>query len=177
MPNHKCQVKPHPTSWFSLSCTAAIEHRNKFFHLFKRNKLVGWKASFRQANNHCKRVIESAKNCYTEKTESFVSQRIDSHDFWCTGNSVLNREKVAIPALFNDPDVLAFALEIAKLFTEFFSKNSNLDDSGCELSTLNRRTDITLSNIIITPKMVRKAISDLGSYKASCPDGISIKEL
>ena len=86
----------------------------------------------------------------------------------------MNRGKSAIPPLFNGPEVLTSASEKAKLFAELFSKNSNLDDSGHELPTFNRRTDITLSNMVITPKMVKKAISNLDSSKASGPDGIPV---
>ena len=74
--------------------------------------MAGSKALFRQASNRCKRVIESAKNCYTKKTkESIVSQKVGSHDFWRIANSVLNRGKSAIPPLFNGPEVLTSASE------------------------------------------------------------------
>ena len=175
IPNHKYQVKPHSSPWFSPSCAAAIAHRNHFFHLYQRDKSAGSRALFRQASNRCKRVIESAKNRYVEKKkESIVSQKVGSRDFWHIANSVLNRGKSAIPPLFNGPEVLTSASEKAKLFAELFSKNSNLDDSGHELPSFNRRTDITLSNMVITPKMVKKAISNLDSSKASGPDGIPV---
>ena len=31
IPHRKCQVKPHPSPWFSAACAAAIVHRNRFF--------------------------------------------------------------------------------------------------------------------------------------------------
>ena len=86
----------------------------------------------------------------------------------------MNRGKPAIPPLFNGLEVLTSASEKAKLFVELFSKNSNLDDSGHELQSFNRRTVITLSNMVITPKMVERAISNLDSSKASDPDGIPV---
>ena len=33
IPHRKYQVKPHSSLWFSVSCAAAIVHRNGFFHL------------------------------------------------------------------------------------------------------------------------------------------------
>ena len=130
---------------------------------------------FRQASNHCKRVIESAKNRYVEKKkESIVSQKVGSCDFWRIANSVLNRGKSAIPPLFTGPEVLTSASAKAKLFAELFSKISNLNESGHELPSFNSRTAITLTDMVITPKMIKKAISNLSSSKASGPDAIAV---
>ena len=57
-----------------------------------------------------------------------TSQKLSSCDFWKTAINVLNKVKSAIPPLFNSPEVLSSASDKAKLFTENFSINSNLDD-------------------------------------------------
>ena len=57
----KYQVKPHLSPWFSAACAAAIVHGNYFFHLYQKNKSFESKKKFRQASNHCKRVLEVAK--------------------------------------------------------------------------------------------------------------------
>ena len=76
--------------------------------------------------------------------------------------------------MFDGPEVLISASEKAKLFAEVFPKDSNLNDSGHQLSAFNRRTDINLSNMVIIPKMVKKTISNLDSSKASGTDGIRV---
>ena len=70
IPHRKYQVKPHSSPWFSAACTAAIVHRNPFFHLYQQNKSSESKVKFRQASNHCKRVLEAAKLAYATKTKS-----------------------------------------------------------------------------------------------------------
>ena len=35
IPHRKYQVKSHSSPWFSAACTAAIVHRNHFFHLYQ----------------------------------------------------------------------------------------------------------------------------------------------
>ena len=60
----------------------------------------------------------------------------------------------------------------AKLFAKNFSKNSNLDASGISLPVFPSRTNLKLHNISITPKMVKKVITNLDSSKASGPDCI-----
>ena len=69
--------------------------------------------------------------------------------------------------------MLSFASDKAKLFSENFSKNSNLDDSGISLSVFPSRTNQKL-HISVTPKMVNKVITNLDSSKASGPDCIPV---
>ena len=120
-------------------------------------------------------VVKGLLNCYGKKTkESIVSEKVSSCVFWCITNSIVNRIKSAILPLFNGLEVSISASEKAKLSAELFSKNSNLDDSGYELPSFSCKTDITLSNVVITPKMVKKAICILDSSKTSGPDGIPV---
>ena len=175
IPHRKYQVKPHSSPWFSAACAAAIVHKNHFFRLYQQNKSSESKVQFRQASNHCKRVLEAAKLAYTTKTkESINSQKLGSRDFCRIADSVLNKGKSAIPPLFNGPEVLSSASDKAKLFAKNFSKNSNLDDSGISLSVFPSRTNLKLHNISITPKMAKKVITNLDSSKASGPDCIPV---
>ena len=59
------------------ACAAAIVYRNNFFRLYQQNKFSEYKGNFRQASNHCKRVLEAAKLAFANKTkESITSQKI-----------------------------------------------------------------------------------------------------
>ena len=99
-------------------------------------------------------------------------------DFWQIANSVLNKGKSAITPLFNRLEVLSSASDKAKLFANNFSKNSILDDSGISLPVFfPSRTNLKLHNISITPKMVKKVITNLDSSKASGPDCIPVMVL
>ena len=174
IPHRKYQVKTHSSPLFPAACAAAIVHRNHFFHLYQQNKSSESKVKFRQASNHCKKVLEAAKLAYaTETKEPLTSQKRGSRDFWQIANSVLNKGKSAIPPLFNGPEVLSSASDKAKLFAKNFSKNSNLDDSGISLTVFPSRTNLKL-HISITPKMVKKVITNLDSSKVSGPDCIPV---
>ena len=155
----------------SLCCCHS--HRNDFFRLYQQNKSSESQVKFRQASNRCKRVLEVAKLAYATKTkESITSQKLGSRDFWQIAHSVLNKGKSAIPPLFNGLESSASGK--AKLFAKNFSKNSNLDDSGISLPVFPSRTNLKLHNISITPKMVKKVITNLDSSKASGPDFIPV---
>ena len=69
--------------------------------------------------------------------------------------SVLNKGKSAMHHLFNSPKpMLSSASDQAKLFSENFSKNFNLDDSGIFLPVFPSRPNLKLHNISVTSKMV-----------------------
>ena len=175
IPHRKYQVKPHSSPWFSAACAATIVHRNHFCCLYQQNKSSESKVKFMQASIHCKKVLEAVKLGYATKTkESITSQKPGSRDFWRIANSVLNKDKSAIPPLFNRPEVLSSPSDKAKLFAKNISKNSNLDDSGIFLSVFHSRTNLKLHIISTTPKMVQKVITNLDSSKASGPDFIPV---
>ena len=99
IPHRKHQVKPHSSPWFLAACAAAIIHRN----LYQQYKSSESKVKFRQANNHCKRVLEAPKLAYGAKTkESITSQKLGSWVFWQIANSVLNKGKSAEEFCFPD---------------------------------------------------------------------------
>ena len=78
IPHCKYQVKPHSSPWFSAACEAAIVHGNHFC-LYQQNKSSESKVKFRQASNHCRRVLDSSKLAYANKTkESVTSQKLGS---------------------------------------------------------------------------------------------------
>ena len=108
------------------------------------------------------------------KQKPITSQKLGYRDFWRIANSVLNKGKSAIPPLFNIPKVLSSASDKAKLFTENFSKNSNLDDSGIFLPVFPFRSNLKLHNISLSPKMVKKVIANLDLPKVSGPDCIPV---
>ena len=121
----------------------------------------------------CKRVFEAAKLAYANKTkESITSQKLGSLEFWQFAYIILNKDKSAIPPLFNGPEVLSSASEQAKLFAEYFSKNSHLGDSGISLPIFPSRTNLKLHNISVTPKIVKKVVMSLDLSKVSGLDCI-----
>ena len=121
IPHGKYLVKPDSSPSFSAACAAAIVHRNPFFICTKRINLLV-KVKFRQASNCRKKVLETAKVAYANKTKGFIaSQKLGSRDFWQIYNSVLSKGKSAITPLFSSPETSYSASDKAKLFAENFS--------------------------------------------------------
>ena len=143
--------------------------------MYQKDKSSESKVKFRQASNCCKKVLEAVKLVYASKTkESITSQKLGSWDFWRIASSVLNNGKSAIPPLFNGLQMLSSASDKAKLFAEYFSKNSNLDESGISLSVFPSTTNLKLHNISVIPKMYKKVEVNLDLSKTSVPDCIPV---
>ena len=70
--------------------------------------------------------------------------------------------------------MLCSASDKAKLFVKNFLDNSNLDDSGTSLPVFLSKTNLKLHNISITPKMVKKDITNLDSSTTSGPNSIPV---
>ena len=66
---------------------------------YQQNKCSESKVKFRQASNCFKRVLEAAPIAYA--TKSITPQNLGSQNFWRIVKSVLNKDKSAIPPLFN----------------------------------------------------------------------------
>ena len=69
--------------------------------------------------------------------------------------------------------MLSSTSDKAKLFPEKFSKNSILGDSGIYLPVFPSRTNLKL-HISVSPKMVKKVITNLDLLKVSSPDCIPV---
>ena len=93
---------------------------------------------------------------------SITSQILGSRGFWET-----SKVKSAIAPLFSDLEVLSFSSDIAKLFSENLFKNSNLDESGVSVPIFSSRTNLKLHNISVTPRMVKKVVTNVDSLKTS----------
>ena len=71
------------------------------------------KVKFRQASsNRCERVLQVAKvaYAYANKTRVHHFQKTWLRYVWGIANSVLNKDKSAIPLLFDGPEVLSFCI-------------------------------------------------------------------
>ena len=156
-----------------VMCISLIRLTRYHFFLFCQQSKSEFKVKFGQASYHCKRVLEAANFVYGTKTkESITPQKLDSQDFWRIANNVLNKGKSAISPLFSSLQELSSASNNAQLCAKNFSKNSNLDDSSIYFPVFPSRTNLKLHNISVTPKMVKKVISNLDSAKVSGPDCI-----
>ena len=71
----KYQVKHHSSLWFSSACVTAIVDRNHFFYLYRKDRFSKSKVKFRQASYCSKKVHETAKLAYANKTRDSITSR------------------------------------------------------------------------------------------------------
>ena len=70
--------------------------------------------------------------------------------------------------------MLSSASDKSNLFAKNFSKDSNLDDSDISVPVSPSITNLKLHNVSVTPKMVKKVITNLDLSKTSGPDYIPV---
>ena len=80
---------------------------------------------------------------------------------------VLPTKYICYTSYTNGPKALSSASDKAKLFREIFPQNSIFDESCISLPAFLSRTNVKLSNIFVTPKLVKNVIIDLDSSKKS----------
>ena len=143
--------------------------------MYQHSKSSESKVKFRQASNCYKRVFEAAKLPYATKTKSLSLPR--NLALGTFGKLlivfVLNKGKSAIPLLFNGPEVLSSVPDKAKLFLKTFLRTLILM-TGVSLYPSFLLELIWNYSISITPKMVKKVITNLDSLKASGPNCIPV---
>ena len=81
--------------------------------MYQKDKFSDSKVKFRQASNHCKRVLEAAKLAYANKTKESETclSGLFANCKYCSQQGIST-----IPPLFNSPEVLSSAPDKAKLF-------------------------------------------------------------
>ena len=107
----------------------------------------------------------------------FLILYLFSNGFPSIANSLLKKGKSATPRLFIGLEVLSSASVKAKLFAKNFSKSSNLDDSGISLPVISSGTNLKLHNIYVSPRMIKKVITNLDSSNVLRSDCMTVMVL
>ena len=100
-----------------------------------------------------------------------------SNGFPSIANSLLKKGKSATPRLFIGLEVLSSASDKAKLFAKNFSKSSSLDDSGISLPVISSGTNLKLHNIYVSPRMIKKVVTNLDLSNVLCSDCMTVMVL
>ena len=140
--------------------------------MYQKDKSSASKVNFRQAGNHCKRVLEAAKLASANKTkESLTSQKLGSRDF--------------------GELLIVFSTKVNQLYLLCSTAQRGcllyLIKQNCFLKTFLRtlilmtqvslylfRTNLKVHNISVSPKMVKNVITNLDLSKTSGPDCIPV---
>ena len=173
--HHKYQVKLPSSPWFSAACAAAIVHRNQFFHLYLQNKSSESKVKFRQTSIVAKGFLK------LPNLHMLIKQKISS-----LPRSLALKTFGKLPMVFlTKVNLLYFLFSTAQrscllhlikqnCLLKTFLRNLILMTQISQVPVFLSRTNLKLHNNSVTPKMVKKAITNLDLSKASGPDCISM---
>ena len=82
--------------------------------------------------------------------------------------------KVNLLYILYGPELWSSTSHKVKLFAKSFSRNSNIDDSDISLPIFHYGTNLKLHDHSVTPKMVKKVITNLDFSKAAGRDCILV---
>ena len=85
-----------------FSCWCCSDSSKKLLVSYQLNQSSAFKVKFRQAKNHCTRVLEAAKLADTNETkESITFQKLGIFDFWQIVHSVLKIDLLTSSVLWS----------------------------------------------------------------------------
>ena len=108
-----------------FSCWCCSDSSKKLLVSCQLNQSSAFKVKFRQAKNHCTRVLEAAKLADTNETkESITFQKLGIFDFWQIVHSVLKIDLLTSSVLWSLSVLwilnLNWASEIQSIIRFFF---------------------------------------------------------
>ena len=155
-------------------CFHAVHRRDEAYRAYRSCPNTVNHSAFISARNRTKSILRLSKTSYIRRKCDNLSNSYSSRSFWHLAKSLQRNFTVSsFPPLFRSDGTTAItSSDKASLFTQVFSNNSTLDDSGASPPTLSPSNSF-LPTIKILSKDVFSALSGLDPTKACGPDGIS----
>ena len=165
---------PHAKKpWFNHACSCAIKDREAAHKRYLSLRTPANHDLYISARNHAKSVLRLAKNSFINRQCQNLASSNSSRSFWHLAKNISNNFTSSSfpPLLLPDGTTAVSSVSKAELFSQTFSKNSTLDDSGHIPPTL-PASDCLLPVIKILKNDVFHALSGLNPQKAYGPDGV-----
>ena len=134
---------------------------------------------YRDKRREAKNTFAEAKrDYYTNLSHKIMDPNTTSKSYWKLVKSVYgNKQHVSIPPLLENGVLINSDTEKANLLNAYFTSQTIPPDSNMPLPDFEFLTNARLNNIVITPSLVKRVLSNLDPSKASGPDEISNRVL
>ena len=165
---------PHAKKpWFNHACSRAVNDREV---AHKRYQSLQTNANYElyiSARNRAKSILRLTKNSFINRKCQNLAFSNSSRDFWHLAKNISsNFTSSSFPPLLSpDGNTAVSSISKAELFSQTFSKNSTLDDSG-HIPPTHPPSDSFMPVIKILQNDVFYALSGLNPQKAYGPDGV-----
>lgn len=174
IPNKIVTIRPNDLPWINNELRRNIRKRTKLHTQAKRlNTEAAWQA-FRTIRNRVTKDIRKSKAEYQAKLIDQINDQNQSPKSWFKLAKRLTQKQSTktIPTLIQEGITATTDKQKAELLNEYFSKQSNVEESNINLPNLNKVTDHSLNQITISEQDVRDAISLIDPSKACGPDSL-----
>ena len=175
IPNRFITVHKDSRPWITTSIKKFIRRKNRIHKKAKHTNSINHWEKYRITRNKCNNLIRMAKNDYFSTiSEKIIAESSGSKNWWNLVKRLLGSSKNrSIPPLQTDDDLICDNFAKCELINDFFSEQSNLDDSN---STVPEPIDPLydkLTQLHITETDVEDVLQLLDTTKATGPDLIN----
>lgn len=174
IPNKVVLVRPKDSPWYTNELRRFKRKVNRLFNNTKKNPSQHNWDRYINVRNEYRTALNEAHNKYESDTAKSLTESRNTKQWWSVIKSMLGKgADDSYPPLEHNGKQINDNSDKASLFNTFFLSHCKLDTSQAELPRFNSKTDIKLSEIVITEKEVIDQIKCLETKKASGHDGIS----
>ena len=177
IPHEKIKCNSRDPPWMNKEIKNALRHKNRLYKRFISGGRQEDETNFREASKFISNLIEDTKSSYfTGLGEKLNDPLIGPKTYWSILKRLMNKVKIPTipPLLVNGTFVTNFA-EKAGIFNAFFANQCNILENNSIIPELNYKTNMRISNIVLTSADLSKIIKEMNPNKAHGHDNISIK--
>ena len=178
-PVKEVTINEHDAPWITFEIKKLIKKKNLIHKLAKRLSLEWTWALFCRTRNDLTDIIRIRKAEYLSELDKRISSpdRFGNKDWWKLVKSFISSKGIPqdeIPPIEEHNTIYYTLTEKASAFNEYFTAQCSVTDEGDALPSLNE-TRGSITQLTLTPGMVKKVLKNLDCRKAVGPDSVHNK--
>ena len=175
IPNRKVKVKQSDPPWLNSRIKKLIRKRKRLYDKFKRTNKSADFETYKQFRNRVTYELRKSKQYENEKLAGKLkNDTLGPKDWWKTLKTVIKpMQDSSIPPLHINGETYTENRDKSKIFNDFFSDQTKLDESNASLPNSNCISNNVLESIQTNPQEVESMLKSLKIGKAAGPDSVN----
>lgn len=159
--------------WFNRACKKMARKKRRSYKLYQRTRLdTDWDIYMKNVKK-CQKTCKDAYNQHVQ--DSLISDRKANSKKFFSFIKSKKQDNIGVSILVDKGKSYITDIDMAEIFNKQFSCVFSNDDGICP--RVNDPAAPSIGNLVVTPNGVRKLLDGLDPYKASGPDGASVRLL
>jgi hypothetical protein len=179
IPNKTVKIRDRDKPWFSRILKKLFKDRDRLHKRQKRTKDPRHIQLYKDKRKEATDAYRQAKRDYfANMSVRLLDPETSAKNYWkLIKNSMGNRQSVGIPTMTENDLIIHDDKDKATLLNDYFVSQTKIPDSKFPLPPFSYTTDARLSNVEITPSIVKQILLNLDISTATGHDQINNKIL